>query len=207
MMRAGLDVVRLNASHGTVEDDAGASRWFGKRQNGLTVYRRAARSRWTQDPHRRISHGKVLLEEGQAFTLDTELDSKSGTAETVGVAYKDLPKDVVAGDTLLLADGLIVLDVDRVSGTRIETACGSAVMSDRKGVNRQGGGISAPAISDKDRDDIKLLRRKASTTWPFPLRVTLLTLTRHVHFCARRAAKLASLRRLSGTKLSQTSPV
>ena len=62
-----------------------------------------------------------MLKEGQPFALDTELDPKSGTIEAVGVAYKDLPKDVVAGDVLLLDDGLIVLDVDRVSGTRIET--------------------------------------------------------------------------------------
>src|SRR5262249_56613937 len=103
-------------------------------------------------------NGKVILEEGQAFALDMELDSKSGTQEVVGVAYKDLPKDVVAGDTLLLADGLIVLDVERVSGTRIDTRVRvGGELSDRKGLNRQGGGISAPAISDKDREDIKFV--------------------------------------------------
>src|SRR5712691_7811372 len=119
MMRAGLDVVRLNASHGTVEDR-----------------------------RRRLA-------------LDTALDSKAGTSEVVGVAYKDLTKDVVAGDTLLLADGLIVLDVVRVSGTRIETRVrGGGALSDRKGLNRQGGGISAPAISDKDREDIKFVAQE-----------------------------------------------
>jgi len=162
MMRAGLDVVRLNASHGTVED----------RRRRLALVREAARLADKcigvlldlGGPKIRIEGfrtGKVVLEEGQAFALDTALDSKAGTAEVVGVAYKDLTKDVVAGDTLLLADGLIVLDVDRVSGTRIETHVRvGGELSDRKGLNRQGGGISAPAISDKDRDDIKFVAQE-----------------------------------------------
>jgi pyruvate kinase len=162
MMRAGLDVVRLNASHGTVED----------RRRRLALVREAA-ARADKcvgvlldlgGPKIRIEGfrtGKVLLEEGQAFALDTTLDPKSGSPEVVGVAYKDLPNDVVAGDTLLLADGLIVLDVERVTGTRIETKVRvGGELSDRKGVNRQGGGISAPAISDKDRDDIKFVAQE-----------------------------------------------
>ena len=159
MMRAGLDVVRINASHGTVAD----------RRRRLALVREAA-ARADKcvgvlldlgGPKIRIEGfrtGKVMLEEGQAFALDTTLDSKAGTAEIVGVAYKDLPKDVVAGDTLLLADGLLVLDVERVSETRIETRVRvGGELSDRKGLNRQGGGISAPAISDKDREDIKFV--------------------------------------------------
>jgi pyruvate kinase len=162
MMRAGLDVVRLNASHGTVED----------RRRRLALVREAAARAdkcvgvrlGRGGPKIRIEGfrtGKVLLEEGQAFALDTTLDPKSGSPEVVGVAYKDLPNDVVAGDTLLLADGLIVLDVERVTGTRIETKVRvGGELSDRKGVNRQGGGISAPAISDKDRDDIKFVAQE-----------------------------------------------
>jgi len=159
MMRAGLNVVRLNASHGTVAD----------RRRRLSMVREAA-NRADKcvgvlldlgGPKIRIEgfrEGKVQLQEGQAFVLDTALDSKSGTAEAVGVAYKDLPKDVVAGDTLLLCDGQIVLDVDRVSGTRIESHVRvGGELSDRKGLNRQGGGISAPAISEKDRDDIRFV--------------------------------------------------
>lgn len=162
MMRAGLDVVRLNASHGTVED----------RRRRLALVREAA-SRADKcigvlldlgGPKIRIEGfrtGKVLLEEGQAFALDTTLDPKSGSPEVVGVAYKELPNDVVAGDTLLLADGLIVLDVEKVTGTRIETKVRvGGELSDRKGVNRQGGGISAPAISDKDREDIKFVAQE-----------------------------------------------
>jgi pyruvate kinase len=162
MMRAGLDVVRLNASHGTVED----------RRRRLALVREAA-ARADKcigvlldlgGPKIRIEGfrtGKVLLEEGQAFALDTTLDPRSGSPEVVGVAYKELPNDVVAGDTLLLADGLIVLDVEKVTGTRIETRVRvGGELSDRKGVNRQGGGISAPAISDKDRDDIRFVAQE-----------------------------------------------
>jgi len=156
MMRAGLDVVRLNASHGTVDD----------RRRRLALVREAA-ARADKcigvlldlgGPKIRIEcfrSGKVTLQEGRAFALDTALDAKAGTEEVVGVAYKDLPKDVAPGDTLLLADGLIVLDVDRVSGTRIETRVRvGGELSDRKGLNRQGGGISAPALSERDREDI-----------------------------------------------------
>ena len=82
------------------------------------------------------------------FALDTALDPKAGTVEVVGCAYKGLPKDVAAGDALLLNDGQIVLDVECVSGTRIETRVRvGGELSDRKGLNRQGGGISAPALS------------------------------------------------------------
>jgi pyruvate kinase len=157
MMRAGLDVVRLNASHGTVDD----------RRRRLGMVREAA-DRANKcigvlldlgGPKIRIESfrdKKVMLQEGHAFTLDTSLEPKAGTVEEVGVAYKGLPKDVGPGDTLLLGDGQIVLGVERVSGTRIETRVRvGGELSDRKGLNRQGGGISAPAISEKDREDIR----------------------------------------------------
>jgi pyruvate kinase len=110
MMREGLDVVRLNASHGTVED----------RKRRLALVREAARisDRCVgilldlSGPKIRIEgfrEGKVMLKEGQPFTLDTALDPKAGTIDVVGCAYKDLPKDVTAGDVLLLNDGQIVL--------------------------------------------------------------------------------------------------
>src|SRR5882672_8471929 len=98
MMRAGLDVVRLNASHGTVDD----------RRRRLALVREAAKRADKcigvlldlGGPKIRIEgflDGRVQLVEGAAFTLDTELDPKAGTAATVGVAYKDLPRDVAAG--------------------------------------------------------------------------------------------------------------
>jgi pyruvate kinase len=157
MIREGVDVVRLNASHGTVDD----------RRRRLALVREAARIADRcigilldlGGPKIRIEgfrEGRVMLKEGQPFALDTALDPKAGTVEVVGCAYKDLPKDVVAGDALLLNDGQIVLDVDSVNGTRIETHVRvGGELSDRKGLNRQGGGISAPALSDRDREDIK----------------------------------------------------
>jgi pyruvate kinase len=157
MMRAGLDVVRLNASHGTVED----------RHRRLGMVREAAEHANKcigvlldlGGPKIRIESfrdKKIMLQEGRPFALDTALDPKAGTIDEVGCAYQDLPKDVSPGDTLLLGDGQIVLGVERVSGTRIETCVRvGGELSDRKGLNRQGGGISAPAISDKDRDDIR----------------------------------------------------
>ena len=157
MLRAGVDVVRLNASHGTVDE----------RRKRLNLVREAA-NRADKcigvlldlgGPKIRIEgfrDGKVVLKEGQAFSLDMELDPKAGTVETVGCAYKNLPKDVTAGDALLLNDGQIVLDVTRVTATKIETTVRvGGELSDRKGLNRQGGGISAPALSDKDREDIR----------------------------------------------------
>jgi pyruvate kinase len=101
--------------------------------------------------------GKIMLAEGQPFALDTSLDPAAGNDREVGCAYKDLIKDVKAGDSLLLADGYIVLEVLSVKGTRIEcvTRAGGE-LSNRKGLNRQGGGLSAPALTDKDLEYIQL---------------------------------------------------
>jgi pyruvate kinase len=100
--------------------------------------------------------GRVQLAEGAPFTLDTALDPNAGTESEVGCAYKNLPADVHPGDTLLLSDGQIVLEVEKVAGTRI--ACvvrAGGELTNRKGVNRQGGGISAPALTTKDLEDIR----------------------------------------------------
>jgi pyruvate kinase len=157
MLRAGVNVVRLNASHGNRDD----------LRRRLALVREAAQTVNVSvgvlldlgGPKIRIegfAGGKVMLKEGDPFALDTTLDPKGGSAECVGVAYKNLPHDVSAGDTLLLADGSIVLDVESVKGTRIDTKVRiGGELSDRKGLNRQGGGISAPALSEKDRDDIR----------------------------------------------------
>jgi pyruvate kinase len=157
VLQAGVDVVRLNASHGTLED----------RRQRLALVRQAcaAADRCVGilldlgGPKIRIEcfrEGRVMLEEGARFTLDTALDPKAGTASEVGVAYQNLPRDVGPGDTLLLADGQIILDVERVGETAVETRVrAGGELSDRKGLNRQGGGISAPAISERDREDIR----------------------------------------------------
>jgi pyruvate kinase len=98
----------------------------------------------------------VDLKDGQAFALDTAHDVNAGNETVVGCAYQDLPKDVKPGNILLLNDGLITLEVTKVSGTRIDTkVIAGGELSNRKGVNLKGGGISAPALTDKDREDIK----------------------------------------------------
>ncbi|MFM7432858.1 MAG: pyruvate kinase [Gammaproteobacteria bacterium] len=156
MCQAGLDVARINFSHGSQQDHL----------RRLELLREATRrtGRYVavlgdlSGPKIRIESfvtGAVQLVEGQAFALDTALDKKAGNEREVGVAYKELVADVAAGDTLLLNDGLIVLDVLSVQGTRIETqVIAGGELSNRKGLNRKGGGISAPALTDKDREDI-----------------------------------------------------
>jgi pyruvate kinase len=157
MIRAGTDVVRVNFSHGKKEDHA----------RRIEIVRAAAASvdRYVgvlgdlQGPKIRIERfkqGKETLSEGNAFTLDVSLDASAGTAEAVGVAYKDLPRDVRSGDVLLLDDGQIVLEVEKVEGPRIRTRVRvGGTLSDQKGINRKGGGLSAGALTDKDRADVR----------------------------------------------------
>jgi pyruvate kinase len=157
MVKAGLDVARLNFSHGT--RDAQARRVeairHAARENGRYVGILADLA----GPKIRIEsfqEGKVQLVEGQPFALDTALDPKAGNATEVGCAYANLPADVHSGDTLLLSDGQIVLEVEKVTGTRIRCVVRvGGELSNRKGVNRQGGGISAPALTEKDLEDIR----------------------------------------------------
>jgi pyruvate kinase len=102
----------------------------------------------------RFEQGRVSLRAGAPFVLDAS-DTK-GNEQRVGLDYKDLPKDVRAGDTLLLNDGLIVLEVDRVEGSEIHTTVRvGGTLSDNKGINKQGGGLSAPALTGKDVRDIE----------------------------------------------------
>ncbi len=104
----------------------------------------------------RFKNKKIILQEGQQFVLDTALDENAGDEKTVSLAYENLPRDVKPGDTLLLDDGRIVFKVLRTDKTRIE--CQVTVggeLSNNKGINRLGGGLSAPALTDKDRIDIK----------------------------------------------------
>jgi pyruvate kinase len=158
MISAGVDAVRVNFSHGNLEDHA-------KRVQRV---REAAQSvgKWVgvlgdlQGPKIRIERfagGPVNLVEGEEFVLDVSLGAHDGTAKSVGVAYKSLPNDVHAGDVLLLNDGHIVLNVRRVDGAKIHTEVAvGGELSDHKGINRQGGGLSAGALTDKDRADIKM---------------------------------------------------
>jgi len=158
LLRAGADVVRVNFSHGEVE--AHARRVQMVRDVAEQVGKWVAVLGDLQGPKIRIERfakGPAQLVEGETFTLDVSLDSKAGNASTVGVAYKHLPQDVRAGDVLLLNDGQIVLEVTSLNGPRIVTrVVVGGELSDNKGINKQGGGLSAGALTDKDRVDIKL---------------------------------------------------
>ena len=150
MIRAGADVVRVNFSHG--EPQAHAKRVEMVRSVGEQVGKWVAVLGDLQGPKIRIERfvdGKVVLNEGDAFALDCSLDARSGTQSAVGVAYKNLPNDVRAGDTLLLNDGQLVLDITGVNGPRIDTRVViGGELSDNKGINKQGGGLSAGALTD-----------------------------------------------------------
>jgi len=158
LLRAGADVVRVNFSHGDVE--AHVRRVQMVREVAEQVGKWVAVLGDLQGPKIRIerfANGPIMLVEGQTFTLDVSLDARSGTEHSVGVAYKTLPNDVRAGDVLMLNDGQIVLDVLGVDGPRIKTGVlVGGELSDNKGINKQGGGLSAGALTDKDRVDIKL---------------------------------------------------
>ena len=156
MVRAGVDVVRLNFSHGVVADHA----------RRIELVREAARQagRYVgvlgdlQGPKIRIDRfvaGKITLQDGAEFTLDASLAVDAGTESSVGIAYKKLPSDVFAGDVLLLNDGQISLQVLSIDGPRIKTkVLVGGELGNNKGINRQGGGLSAGALTDKDREDI-----------------------------------------------------
>ena len=158
MIRAGADVVRVNFSHGKAEDHA--RRIEMVRESAARVGRYVGVLGDLSGPKIRIerfANGPVQLVEGAPFALDVSLDPHQGDVTQVGSAYKELPRDVKAGDTLLLNDGQIVLDVEKVEGPRIQTRVKiGGELSNHKGINRQGGGLSAGAITDKDREDIQL---------------------------------------------------
>jgi pyruvate kinase len=102
----------------------------------------------------RFKDGKVTLKPGDAFILDATCEL--GDDGRVGLDYKELPRDVRSGDVLLLDDGRLVLDVKEVRGTEIHTITRhGGVLSNNKGINRQGGGLTAPALTPKDIDDIR----------------------------------------------------
>jgi pyruvate kinase len=156
LIHAGVDVVRLNFSHGSQPEHIERARRV--RERAGTLGREVGVLADLQGPKiriRRFREGPVHLADGARFVLDAALPAGDGTRERVGISYAALPADVVRGDTLLLDDGAIVLEVEDVRGTQIEcrVVVGGA-LADNKGINRQGGGLSAQALTDKDRADI-----------------------------------------------------
>ena len=157
LIRAGLDVVRINFSHAGAAEQAERVKLV--RSVASKVGRYVGIIGDLQGPKIRIESfraGHAMLKVGQQFTLDTAMDPSTGDDQAVGVAYRHLVSDVSRGDVLLLDDGQIVLDVEEVSGSQIRCVVKrGGKLSNRKGLNKQGGGLSAPALTDKDRADIE----------------------------------------------------
>ncbi len=158
LIAEGVDVVRLNLSHGEPDDHRARAR--AVRAAADAAGREVGVLADLQGPKIRIetfANGPVELVEGALFVLDCRADVPPGDVTRVGVSYHELPGDVHAGDVLMLDDGLIALTVREVVGSevRCEVLVGGR-LSNRKGLNRQGGGLSVSALSDKDKADIKL---------------------------------------------------
>jgi pyruvate kinase len=158
LIRAGADVLRINFSHGAADEQR--ERVARVRETAKRVGSNIAIMGDLQGPKIRIesfSSGFVTLSQGASFVLDTEMDPLAGNTEAVGVAYRRLVDDVEPGDVLLLDDGQIVLDVSEVNASRVHCVVREGgELADHKGLNKQGGGLSAPALTGKDRADIKL---------------------------------------------------
>ncbi|CAB1274524.1 pyruvate kinase II [Candidatus Nitrosacidococcus tergens] len=157
LIEAGVNIVRLNFSHGNYE--------LHRKRAEIIKIRAQAHGKHVgilvdlQGPKIRISkfkEGKIYLEDNARFTLDVNLPENEGDETQVGVDYKALADDVSSGDTLLLDDGRITLWVEEVSGSKINcrVVIGGYLLNN-KGINRQGGGLSAKALTDKDRRDIQ----------------------------------------------------
>ena len=155
MFLAGLDVVRMNFSHGSAEDHVRRAELVREvcRKTGRTVGIMAD----LQGPKIRIGkfrEGKITLKPGDTFVLDA--DCEQGDEHRVGLDYKELPRDVRPGDMLLLDDGRIVFEVEKVLGNEVHCRVQhGGVLSNNKGINRLGGGLTAPALTAKDMEDIR----------------------------------------------------
>ena len=155
MLRAGVDVVRVNFSHGSAEEHTRIVNLV--RQTAERIGRGVGVLADLQGPKIRVgkfADGKIELADGDRFVFDIDCDL--GDQTRVGLDYPDLVNDVKPGDTLLLNDGRMMMKVERTTSRTIEcTVTQGGTLSNRKGINRQGGGLSAPALTAKDMDDIK----------------------------------------------------
>lgn len=158
LVAAGVDVVRLNFSHGTADEHRQRVELI--RKAAADVGKIVGIIADLQGPKIRIArfkNNKIFLEDGANFILDASLDVNAGDEQSVGIDYKELPQDVTDGDTLLLDDGRLIFNVEKVDGPKIycQVKVGGE-LSNNKGINRQGGGLSAPALTDKDKADLKI---------------------------------------------------
>lgn len=160
LLKAGTNVVRINCSHGTTNELA----------DRIKLVRDAEQACQTeiailldlQGPKIRINSFKkspVQLQAGQEFVLDAELSENAGDNTQVGIDYKKLPQDVDVDDILLLDDGRLSFKVKQVVNNKkiICEVINGGELSNKKGINKLGGGLSADALTDKDKQDIKLI--------------------------------------------------
>jgi pyruvate kinase len=156
LISAGVDVVRLNFSHGKAQDHIDRAALV--REVAAKVGKPVALMADLQGPKIRVgkfAQGKVDLRVGEPFVLDASR-TEPGDEQGVALDYKELPRDVKPGDTLLLNDGLIVLTVEAVRGDQVHTRVKiGGELSNNKGINKQGGGLTAPALTAKDMEDIR----------------------------------------------------
>ena len=156
MIAAGVNVVRMNFSHGTVQDHIeradkvrAAAKACGQSVGILADL---------QGPKIRIGKfekNKISLSKGDIFTLDAARTAL-GNQDGVGLDYKELPNDVSQGSVLLLNDGMLEFNVTEIRGSKIIcVVVRGGELSNNKGINRKGGGLTAPALTDKDKEDIK----------------------------------------------------
>ncbi|MBP8307546.1 MAG: pyruvate kinase [Burkholderiaceae bacterium] len=155
MLAAGTNVVRVNFSHGSAAEHTATVKMV--REIAHRLGRDIGILADLQGPKIRIgkfAEGKIDLATGDRFIFDIECEL--GDQQRVGLDYKELVNDVRVGDNLLLNDGRLLMRVDKVGNTTIEcTVTQGGVLSNRKGINRQGGGLTAPALTAKDMDDLK----------------------------------------------------
>ena len=156
MIRAGVDLVRMNFSHGSAEDHM--KRAETVRAAAKAVGRTVGILADLQGPKirvRKFENDKIILNKGDAFILDAA-HAGLGNQKRVGLDYKELPNDVDVGTVLLLNDGMLEFHVTSVKGTEVHcVVVRGGVLSNNKGINRKGGGLTAPALTEKDKEDIK----------------------------------------------------
>ena len=156
LLVAGVDAVRLNFSHGLAADHQRRAAMV--REESILLQKEVAIIADLQGPKIRIARfakGPVTLSNDQVFVLDANLAKEAGNDQQVGIDYPALPTDVKPGDVLLLDDGRLVFNVESIEGSRIH--CRVIVggeLSNHKGINRQGGGLTAKALTDKDKEDL-----------------------------------------------------
>ncbi|MDJ0777832.1 MAG: pyruvate kinase [Gammaproteobacteria bacterium] len=157
LIKAGVDVLRLNFSHGTpAEHQARAEKI---RRIGHDNNRHLAILTDLQGPKIRVCKfrdGSVELEVGDPFVLDTARADGDGDRDGVGVTYQKLPDDVGPGNLLVLDDGRLIFEVESVEGSQVHCRVQvGGTLSDNKGINLKGGGLTAEVLTPKDREDIK----------------------------------------------------